>query len=126
MKKLRFFRCNHCGNVVIKLVDKNVPVLCCGEIMQELTANTVDAAAEKHVPVVSKKGGLITVNVGSVAHPMLDEHFINFIAIETERGYAVKALNPGEKPEATFYIGDSKVVNVFEYCNLHGLWKAEI
>ncbi len=125
MKKLRFFKCNTCGNVVVKLIEKGVPVFCCGEQMQELVANTVDAAAEKHVPVFSLKNGLLDVCVGEVEHPMQDVHFINFVAVETDKGYKIVSLNPNDKPRVTIYMGDEKVKVVYEYCNLHGLWKAE-
>lgn len=125
MKKLRFYRCQHCGNIVIKVVDSRVPVMCCGEIMKELVANTTDAAQEKHVPVVDINNGVVDVKIGSVPHPMIAEHYINFIALETETGYQIKMLQPNESPEAKFYIGDEKVVAVYEYCNLHGLWVVE-
>ena len=93
--------------------------------MKELVPGTTDAAVEKHVPVVKTEGNRVTVTVGSVEHPMLPEHFINFIVLETEKGFSVKHLNPGEKPEAVFTINDGeKVKAVYEYCNLHGLWKA--
>lgn len=126
MKNLKFYRCSHCGNIVIKLVDSKVPIICCGEIMQELAPNTVDAAQEKHVPVVSIENQSVKVSVGSVAHPMLEEHYINFIALETESGWQVKYLSPNTLPEATFNLNDDKAVAVYEYCNLHGLWKTSI
>ena len=121
----KFYKCNHCGNVVIKVVDSNVPVVCCGENMTELIPNTVDASGEKHVPVVTRiDEKSIKVNVGSVAHPMLEEHHIAFIYVETENGGIM--VNLKDKPEATIYVGDEKVVAVYEYCNLHGLWKTEL
>ena len=121
----KFYKCNHCGNVIGKVVDSKVPVVCCGEKMEELVANTVDASAEKHVPVVTKVDDCtIKVEVGSVPHPMTPEHHISFIYVETENGGQRKALKPGRDPGATFCVGDEKVVAVYEYCNLHGLWKA--
>ena len=126
MKKLRFFRCKHCGNVVVKLLDKNVPVFCCGEKMEEIVANTTEAATEKHLPVVTLNNGLLEVNVGSIPHPMETEHYINFIVVETKSGYAIKTLNPKHAPKTTFYVGKEKVMAVYEYCNLHGLWKTEL
>ena len=126
MKKLKFFKCNHCGNIVVRLVDKNVPVFCCGERMEEIVANSIEAATEKHLPVIAVNNGLLTVSVGSVLHPMEAEHFINFIAVETDNGYSIKTLNPFDKPEAKFYVGESKIIKVYEYCNLHGLWLNEI
>lgn len=125
MKKLRFYRCQHCGNIVIKVVDSRVPVMCCGEIMKELVANTTDAAQEKHVPVIDIKNGVVDVKIGSIPHPMIAEHYINFIALETETGHQIKMLQPNESPEAKFYVGDERVVAVYEYCNLHGLWAVE-
>ena len=123
MKKLVFYRCSHCGNVSIKLVDKKVPMFCCGEPMQELNANTMDAALEKHVPVVTVDGQNVEVLVGSVAHPMTEEHHIAFIVLQTNLGYQVKELDHTGAPNASFVLlKDEKCVAVYEYCNLHGLW----
>ena len=124
--KLAFYKCNHCGNVAVKLYDKGVPMMCCGEKMQLLEAGVTDAAQEKHVPVVTV-GDVIHVKVGSVLHPMEEEHFITMIVLETENGFQVKNLKPGEEPKADFVVapGD-KAVAVYEYCNLHGLWKTEL
>ena len=95
--------------------------------MTELKGNTSDGATEKHVPVVSVDGDKVTVKVGSVDHPMLEEHFIQWIVLETTKGFQKKNLKPGEKPEATFALTDGeKAVAAYEYCNLHGLWKADI
>lgn len=126
MKRLRFFRCAHCGNVVVKLLDKNVPLFCCGEKMEEIFANTTEGAIEKHLPVVKRVGDLLEVKVGEVSHPMEENHYINFVAVETENGYSVASLLPERLPEARFYVGNSKTIAVYEYCNLHGLWKIEI
>lgn len=123
--RAKFFKCNHCGNVVVKFVDGGVPVVCCGEKMEELVPNTVDASGEKHLPVVTLVGeGRIKVEVGSVPHPMTEEHHIAFIYVETERGGIYVDLK--DKPEAEIYVGEERVVAVYEYCNLHGLWKAEM
>lgn len=123
MKKLVFYKCAHCGNIVIKLVDKKVPVFCCGEIMQELTPNMEDASQEKHVPVVTISEGKVKVEVGSVLHPMMQEHYITNIVIETNLGYYTRNLNPNDKPEATYDLQPNEnVIAVYEYCNLHGLW----
>lgn len=92
---------------------------------EELTANTVDAAHEKHVPVITVNGDEVKVAVGSVEHPSLDAHYIEFIVLVTETGMQMKWLKPGMKPEAVFKVTD-KPVMAFEYCNLHGLWKAEV
>ena len=121
----KFYKCNHCGNVIMKVVDKGVPVECCGEKMEELVANTVDASAEKHVPVVTRLDEKkIKVEVGSVAHPMLPEHHISFIYVETKSGGVRVDLN--DQPEAVINVGDEQVVAVYEYCNLHGLWKVAV
>ena len=117
----KFFKCRHCGNVIEKVVDKGVPVVCCGERMEELIPNTVEASGEKHVPVVTLVDDkTIKVEVGSIAHPMLPEHHIAFVYVETERGGI--RVNLTDKPEAVIYLGDEKPVAVYEYCNLHGLW----
>lgn len=91
----------------------------------ELVANTVDAAQEKHVPVIEVSGDEVKVAVGSVEHPSLDAHYIEFIVLVTEGGFQMKWLKPGMKPEATFKVTDQPVA-AYEYCNLHGLWKAEV
>ena len=122
----KFYICRHCGNIITKIQDKGVPVVCCGEKMEELIPNTVDASGEKHVPVVTVEDGVVKVAVGSVAHPMIPEHFIQWIYVETEKGGQFKKLNPEEAPEASFTLVDDKVVAVYEYCNLHGLWKTEV
>ena len=122
---VKFYKCRHCGNVIQKLVDSKVSVVCCGEQMQELIPNTVDASGEKHVPVVTRiDEKTIKVNVGSVAHPMLEEHHIAFVYVETENGGIM--VNLKDKPEAIVYVGEEKVLAVYEYCNLHGLWKTEL
>ncbi len=121
-----FFYCKHCGNLVGKIIDSNVPLSCCGEVMSELTANTVDASTEKHVPTADFKDGILTVNVGSVDHPMTEEHLINFIYVSTEKGGQRKGLKANEKPFATFAFVDDKPTAVFAYCNLHGLWKIDL
>ena len=123
----KYFVCKHCGNIIEKLNDSGVPVVCCGEAMQEMVANTTDAAQEKHVPAVTMAGNNIEVQVGSVIHPMLPEHYIGWIWLETELGGQRKALAPGDEPKAVFTIapGD-KAVAVYEWCNLHGLWKANV
>ena len=119
---VRFFKCNHCGNVVEKIVDSGVPVICCGERMQELTVNTVDASVEKHMPVVTRVDDChIKVEVGSVAHPMTEEHHIAFIYVETENGGYRKELHPESAPHVVFELGEDKAGAVYAYCNLHGL-----
>ena len=125
MKK--FFVCKHCGNMIGLLHDAGVPMMCCGEKMVELVPNTTDAAQEKHVPVATVEGNKVVVNVGSVDHPMVAEHWIQWVYLETDKGGHRKVLNPGEKPNVVFALTeDEKPVAVYEYCNLHGLWVAKL
>ncbi len=121
---MKFYVCEHCGNKITFVESKGVPVMCCGQKMTELVPNTVDAAQEKHVPVVEQDGDKVVVKVGSVEHPMVEEHLIQWVAVETEKGSQIKYLKAGEKPEAVFDLAGEKLVAVYEYCNLHGLWKA--
>lgn len=124
---MKFYRCDHCGNIIAYAHNSGVAVVCCGEKMKEIVPNTTDAAQEKHVPVIHVSGNLVTVNVGSVDHPMTDEHYITWIALETEQGNQRKELKPGEKPSATFALCDGdKVVSAYAYCNLHGLWRGTL
>ena len=122
---VKFYRCRHCGNVIQKVVDSKVPVVCCGEKMEELVPGTVDASLEKHVPVVTRLDeNTLKIQVGSVEHPMLPEHHISFIYVETERGGI--RVNLKDEPVAVVYVGEERVTAVYEYCNLHGLWKVEL
>ena len=122
--ELKFFKCEHCGNIIEMVEDKGVPVVCCGQRMTELVAGTSDGAREKHVPVYEVNGNTVHVKVGEVAHPMIPEHYIEWIALQTKNGVQRKELKPGEKPEANFALCDGdEVVAVYAYCNLHGLWK---
>lgn len=123
-----FYKCMGCGNFVTFLTEKTACTpTCCGKPMTELIANTTDAAQEKHVPSVSKNGSTFTVQVGSVAHPMTEEHYIQFIVLETKNGFQKKDLKPGDAPEAVFELAEGEeAVCVYAYCNLHGLWKSEI
>lgn len=124
---MKFYRCDVCGNIIAKVWDSGVNPQCCGKDMTEIKANTTDGAVEKHVPVVEIKDNTVLVKVGSNEHPMTEEHYIQWIAIETNTGNQRKCLNPGDKPEACFALCDGdKVLTVYEYCNLHGLWKADI
>ena len=122
----RFFRCLSCGNIIGVIKDGGGPLVCCGQPMQEIKANTTDAAQEKHVPVVTVHDRTIEVNVGSVAHPMLAEHWIEWIHLETKKGAQMAHLQPGDTPKAVFVLapGD-EVIAAYAYCNLHGLWKTE-
>ena len=125
MKK--FFVCKHCGNMIGLLHDAGVPMMRRSKKMVELVPNTTDAAQEKHVPVATVEGNKVVVNVGSVDHPMLDEHWIQWVYLETDKGGHRKVLNPGEKPNVVFALTeDEKPLAVYEYCNLHGLWVAKL
>lgn len=124
---MKFYICSHCKNVVVKVSDSQVPVFCCGEAMKELVANTTDAATEKHVPLVQKTGNQLHVEVGSTLHPMTPEHFIEWIVLETDKGYTIHHLTPDDEPKTDFTLNDGeKALGVYGYCNLHGLWKAEL
>lgn len=125
--KVEFYRCSHCGNIAVKAVDSGVPLVCCGEPMGLLTAGSTDAAVEKHVPAVMVDGDRVEVRVGSVAHPMTPEHYIQFICLVTQEGFQMKPLSPEDEPAAVFAVaqGDAPVA-VYEYCNLHGLWVNEL
>ncbi|MCR4821470.1 MAG: desulfoferrodoxin [Treponema sp.] len=122
---VKFFKCKKCGKIV-EIVNPGCPVVvCCGEEMMELKANTSDGATEKHVPVIEANGDKITVKVGSAVHPMEEDHFIQWIVLETDKGVYRKDLKPGQEPKACFTLTEEKLVAAYEYCNKHGLWKAE-
>lgn len=122
-----FYRCNHCGNIAVKPFDTGVPLVCCGEQMTALIANSTDAAKEKHVPAVTVDGKQVRVQVGEVEHPMTSEHFITMICLVTEKGYQIAPLSPESEPVAEFAIAaDDGPVKVYEYCNLHGLWSVDL
>ena len=122
---MKFYRCPHCGNIVAKVKDSGVPVVCCGQKMEELVPNTGDGAGEKHVPVYEIKDGIVTVRVGSVDHPMIETHLIEWVMLQTKQGNQRKTLKAGDKPEVKFLIAeDDEVVAVLAYCNLHGLYQA--
>lgn len=118
-----FYICKHCGNLVGMIRNTGAPIICCGEPMSELIPGSVDASHEKHVPAVKVDGNLVTVEIGSAPHPMLEEHYIEWVCLETGRGRQRKRLNPGEEPKVLFTLVDDKPVAAYAYCNLHGLWK---
>ena len=126
MKNTKFYICAHCGNIVEMVHDAGVNPVCCGQKMNELVPNTVEASGEKHVPVVTVSGSTVEVNVGSVDHPMVDVHWIEWVQVQTETGSQRKYLSPGQDPHVTFQLGEEKAVAVYAYCNLHGLWKTEL
>lgn len=119
-----FYRCELCGNIVGLIKNGGGQLVCCGKKMTKLDANSTDAAQEKHVPVAEIKDGKIFVTVGSVEHPMTEEHYIEWIAVVTDKETERVSLSPGEKPQAVFTDKGSAVI--YAYCNLHGLWKSEI
>ena len=123
---MRFFRCKLCGKIVVMLNDKPCPTKCCGEAMEEILPNTQDGSHEKHIPVVSVEGNIVTVKVGEVHHPMLDAHYIEWIMIQTNFGNQRKVLKPGDAPVAKFALLEGeKVIRALEYCNLHGLYSTK-
>ncbi|MBQ8350586.1 MAG: desulfoferrodoxin [Clostridia bacterium] len=122
----KFYICEHCGNIVGLIQDAGVPLVCCGQKMTKLEAGTVEASREKHIPVAEVKGNTVEVIVGSVLHPMTEEHSITWVYLETDRGGQRKNLAPGAEPKVTFALADEKPIAVYAYCNLHGLWKVEL
>lgn len=123
--KTKFYRCPVCKKIVLVMDDSPVPLMCCGNKMEELNPNTVEASVEKHLPVVKAEENTLTVSVGSAAHPMEDAHFIKWIYAETDRGGSRVFFAPGQKPEAKIPL-TGKPLAVYAYCNLHGLWKTEL
>ena len=122
---IQFFKCKKCGKI-LEVVNKGCPVVvCCGDEMTELKANTTDGATEKHVPVIEQSDDKVTVKVGSAVHPMEEDHYIQWIEIETNKGVQRKYLKPAEEPKAVFALADEKLLAAYEFCNKHGLWKAE-
>lgn len=124
--KFKFYRCRHCGNLIGVIKDSGISIFCCGERMEELVPNTVEASTEKHIPVVNIDGNTLNVKVGDVMHPMQEDHYIEWIYVQFENGGRRIALKPGDVPEINICIKDCKVLRVFAYCNLHGLWMKEI
>jgi len=121
----KFYICEHCGNIIAKVKDKGVPVMCCGQKMTEIIPGTTDASQEKHVPVYQVEGNKVLVTVGAVEHPMQPEHYIEWVSLQTKQGNQRKILQPGQEPKVCFAICEGDEVEaVFAYCNLHSLWKA--
>ena len=123
MRNQKFYICKVCGNLVGKIEDGRVPMVCCGKHMEELVANTSEGAIEKHLPVYTLKDNVLEVSVGSILHPMVEEHNISWIYVETENGGQRKILRVGSEPKVSFSFIDDKPLSIFSYCNLHGLWK---
>lgn len=126
MKKNKFYICPHCGNIVEMVHDAGVQPHCCGLKMDRLVPNTTEASGEKHIPAVTVHSDYVEVNVGSVDHPMVEEHWIEWVQLTTDNGIARKYLNPGNAPQVRFPLSGEKPLAVYAYCNLHGLWKAEL
>ena len=121
---MRFFICKVCGNLTTLVEEKGGQLACCGQNMTELIPGEVEAAVEKHIPVISVDGKQVTVTVGEVEHPMTAEHWIEWVSLKTDKGIQRKYLKPGEKPSVDFKILEGEEVEeVYAYCNLHGLWK---
>lgn len=122
---VKFLRCAKCGKILAVVNDRPVPTMCCGEAMKELEVNTSDGAHEKHVPVYEVVGNIVKVKVGEVQHPSLENHYIMWILVQTDKGNQRKQLAWNDNPEAEFaLLPGEKVLGVYAYCNLHGLYKA--
>lgn len=125
MSEIKFFICEHCGNIVGMIHNAGVPLMCCGQKMKQLVPGTVEASTEKHIPVAAVEGNLVKVTVGAVEHPMTEEHLIQWVYLQTTAGGQRKVLAPGAVPTVTFTLTeDEQPVAVYAYCNLHGLWMA--
>ena len=126
MKEMKFYICETCKNIVGMIHSSGAPLTCCSKKMTLLEPGTVEASHEKHIPVVSVEGESVKVSVGSAVHPMSEEHSIQWIYLQTDKGGHRRELAPTDAPEATFALAGEKPVAVYAYCNLHGLWKTEI
>jgi superoxide reductase len=126
MKNVKFYVCPHCRNIAEMIYDTDIALYCCGDKMNEMTPNTVEASQEKHLPDVTVSGNIVEVNVGSVDHPMEQVHWIEWVQLVTDRGSQRKFLKPGGAPAVRFLLDDEKPLAVYAYCNLHGLWKTEL
>ena len=121
----KFYICSHCGNIIAKVKDVGVPVMCCGQKMTEIIPGTTEASQEKHIPVYQVEGNIVTVRVGAVDHPMTAEHLIEWVSLQTKQGNQRKLLSAGQEPVVQFALCEGDEVEaVYAYCNLHGLWKA--
>lgn len=121
----KFFICEHCGNIIAMVKESGVPIVCCGQKMKQIIPGTTDASLEKHVPVYTVENNKVMVTVGSVEHPMIPEHYIEWVSLQTKFGNQRKALSPNTKPSVCFSLCEGDEVEaVYAYCNLHSLWKA--
>lgn len=122
----KLFLCRHCENVSALIEDHGVPLFCCGEKMQALTTQSAQGAGEKHIPLFCRQQGRVVVQVGENHHPMTQEHLISFVVLETDKGIQYRALSASCQPKAEFAIlPEEKIVNVYAYCNRHGLWEGK-
>lgn len=120
----KFYRCTTCGNIVARVHNSGIPVMCCGKPMEEIIPSTTDAAAEKHIPVYTIENNKVIVKIGSVEHPMTEDHYIEWVSIQTKFGNQRKALKPNTPPTVCFALCENDEVEVvYAYCNLHSLWK---
>lgn len=126
MAENRFYICEHCGNLIGMINNSGVPVMCCGQKMTQLIPGTVDASREKHLPVVAVDGNEVTVTVGSQAHPMVSEHSILWVYLQTDKGGHRMTLSPDGEPAAKFMLCGEKPIAAYAFCNLHGLWRTDI
>jgi superoxide reductase len=123
---MKFYICEHCGNIITYVKNSGVPVVCCGEPMKELVPGAIEASLDKHKPVIEIIDHGVIVRVGKEEHPMIPEHYIEWIALQTKQGTQIKHLQPGDKPEAFFAVAEGDWVDaVYAYCNIHGLWSTE-
>lgn len=124
---MKFYKCDTCGKIIEVVKETNVPTVCCGQNMKEIVPGAVDAAVEKHVPAVQICCDEVKVCIGEAEHPMMDAHYIEWVLVETDKGSMKKNLKPGCTPKVCFCLGkNEKVIAVYAYCNLHGLWKKEM
>ena len=126
MSNQKFYICEHCGNMIGMIHDAGVPMMCCGKKMTRLEPGVVEASHEKHIPVVKVEGNVVNVEIGSVEHPMIEAHSILWVYLQTDKGGQRKNLEVGKAPKVSFALADEKPLAVYAYCNLHGLWKADI
>jgi len=122
----RFYICEKCGNIIGLINDSGVPMMCCGQKMTKLEPGTVEASQEKHIPVVTVEDKLVKVQIGEVLHPMVEEHHITWVYLQTNKGGQRKCIEIGKDPVLTFALYDETPIAVYAYCNLHGLWVKEI
>ena len=126
MSNNKFYICEKCGNLVEKIEDSGVPMVCCGQKMSAIEAGVVEASREKHIPVAQVEGSIVKVSVGSVEHPMAEEHSILWVELRTDKAVHRKNLEVGKAPVVSFSLVDEQPLEVYAYCNLHGLWKSVI